>query len=131
MPSRLKASDGRRIAPRKSACSREVFAGGGVELVQRETAGDQGQDAAGLQGVDALGDEEIMQRQLFGRRYSSSHVAEGRIADHGVDARGQLRVAEALDADVGLGMQGAGDAAGDAESSSTPMNRMPARGMAP
>ena len=50
VPSRLKASDGRRIAPTKSALSAEVLADGGVLLVEREMRGDQGQDAAGLQG---------------------------------------------------------------------------------
>ncbi len=52
VPSRLKASDGRRIAPRKSARLGQVLAGGGVLLVEREMAGDQGQDAAGFQGVE-------------------------------------------------------------------------------
>ena len=39
-------------------------------------------------------------------------IGKGNVADHGVDAAfGQLRVAEVLDADVGLGVQGLGDAA--------------------
>ena len=100
VPSRLKASDGRRIAPRKSARSAEVLADGGVLLVEREMAGDQGQDAAGLQGVDRLGEEEIVQRQLL-PAVVELDVGEGHVADHGVDAAlGQLRVAEVLDADV-------------------------------
>ena len=36
VPSRLKASEGRRIAPRKSALVGEVFADGGVLLVEGE-----------------------------------------------------------------------------------------------
>ena len=36
VPSRLKASEGRRIAPTKSACRAEVLADGGVLLVERE-----------------------------------------------------------------------------------------------
>ena len=43
----------------------QVLADGRVLLVEREMAGDQGQDAAGLQGVDRLGEEEIVQRQLL------------------------------------------------------------------
>ena len=42
-------------------------------------------------------------------------VGEGHVADHRVDAAlGQLRVAEILDADVGLRVERPGDAAGDA-----------------
>ena len=43
----------------------EVLADGGILLVEREMRGDQGQHAAGLQGVDGLGEEVIMQRQLL------------------------------------------------------------------
>ena len=114
VPSRLKASDGRRIAPRKSAFDGEVLADGGVLLVEREMAGDQGQDAAGLQGVDRLGEEEVVQRQLLAA-IVELHVGKRHVADHGVDAAlGQLRVAEVLDADVLVGVEGPGDAAGDA-----------------
>ena len=77
VPSRLKASDGRRIAPRKSASVGEVLADGGILLVEREVAGDQGQDAAGLQGVDGLGEEEIVQRQPLARDSSSFTSANG------------------------------------------------------
>ena len=66
VPSRLKASEGRRIAPTKSAFG-QILADGGVLLVEREVAGDQGQHAAGLQGVDGLGEEVIVQRQLLPR----------------------------------------------------------------
>ena len=113
VPSCLKASLGRRIAPRKSALRGEVLAGGGVLLVEREVTGDQGEDAAGLHGVQRLCDEEIVQRQLAAT-VVELHVGEGRIADRRVEAiLGQLRVAEILDADVGSGVEGAGDAAGD------------------
>ena len=54
-----------------------------------------------------------MQRQLLAAIVEAD-VGERRVADHRVDAPfGQLRIAEALDADVVLGMQGAGDAPGD------------------
>ena len=36
VPSRLKASEGRRIAPTKSALDRQVLADGGILLVERE-----------------------------------------------------------------------------------------------
>ena len=60
----MKASDGKRMAPRKSARSAEVLAEGAILLVEREMAGDQGQYAAGLQGVERFGEEEIVERQL-------------------------------------------------------------------
>ena len=67
VPSRLKASDGRRIAPTKSAFEREILADGGILFVEREMRRDQCQHAAGLQGVDGLGEEVIVQRQLLAR----------------------------------------------------------------
>ena len=91
----------------------EVLADGGVLLVEREMAGDQGQDAAGLQGVERLGEEEVVQRQPLAAVVELD-VGKRHVADHGVDAAlGQLRVAEVLDADVVGGVKRAGDAAGD------------------
>ena len=113
VPSRLKASDGRRIAPTKSAFDGEVLADGGVLLVEREMRGDQGQHAAGLQGVDGLGEEEIVQGQLLAA-IVELEVGEGHVADHRVDAVfGQRGVAEILDADVVAGVECSGDPAGD------------------
>ena len=40
----------------------EIFADGGVLLVERVVRRDQGEDAAGLERVDRLGEEEIVQR---------------------------------------------------------------------
>ena len=114
VPSRLKASDGSRIAPTKSACDSEVLADGGILLVEREMRRDQGQDAAGLQCVNGLGEEVIMEGQLL-PLVVELEVGERHVADHRVNAVfGQLRVGEALDADVVFGVERLGDAAGDA-----------------
>src|SRR5687767_2766066 len=69
------ADDGRSLAPE---CTRwesnrpqeiglgsQVFPEGGVLFVEREAAGDEGQDAVGLEAVERFGDEEIMQRDLL------------------------------------------------------------------
>ena len=126
VPSRLKASDGRRIAPRKSALLGQVLAGGGVLLVERVMAGDQGQDAAGLQGVERLGDEEIVQRQLLAaivepaRRRRAGCRSRRRRCPRAASCRGNSR--------CGCRRRGAGRGrcGRRCESSSTPMNRMPA-----
>ena len=112
VPSRLNASDGRRMAPRKSAWAASMLADGRVLLVEREMAGDHGEDAAGFQGFDRLGDEKVVEGELLAVEVELD-VGEGDVADHGVERR-ELGIAEVLDADVGLGMEGAGDAAGDA-----------------
>ena len=67
-----------RLAGEFLACRR-------VLLVEGVMAGDQGEDAAGFQGVERLGDEEIVQRQLAAAELEP-HVGERRVADHGVDA---------------------------------------------
>ena len=77
VPSRLKASDGRRIAPRKSARVGEVLADRGVLLVERVVRRDQGQDAAGLQGVERLREEEVVEREPLCRGSSSFTSANG------------------------------------------------------
>ena len=65
---------------------------------------DQGQDAAGLQGVDGFGEEVIVQGQLL-PVIVELEVGERHVADHGVNAVfGQSRVAEILDADVVVGV---------------------------
>ena len=82
-------------------------------LVHREMAGDQGQDAAGLECVERLGDEEIVERQLHAAIIESD-VGEGWVADHRVEAAlGQLGVAKALDPDILAGMQSTGDSTRD------------------
>ena len=91
----------------------EIFADGGILFVEREMRRDQGQHAAGLQGVDGFGEEVIVQGQLLAA-IVELEVGERHVADHGVDpVLGQLGVAEILDADVLVGMQRLGDAAGD------------------
>ena len=113
VPSRLKASDGRRIAPTKSAFEPRYSRMAAFCLSSVKCDRDQGQHAAGLQGVDGLGEEEIMQRELL-PAVVELEVGERHVADHRVDAvLGQLRVAEVLDADVLLGVERLGDAAGD------------------
>ena len=92
----------------------EIFADGGILFVQREMGRDHRQNASGLQGVDGLGEEVIVQRQLL-PVVIELEVGERHVADDGVDAAfGQLGVAEILDADVLVGVQRLGDAAGDA-----------------
>ena len=100
VPSRAKASDGSRIAPRKSAFVREVLADRGVLLVERVVRGDEGQDAAGPQGVERFREEEVVEREPRAA-VLELHVGKRRVPDDGVDAPlGELRVAEVLDADV-------------------------------
>ena len=83
---------------------REILADGGVLLVEREVRRDQCHHAAGLQGVDGLGEEVIVQGQLLAA-VVELQVGERHVADDGVDAvLGQLGVAEVLDADVVLGV---------------------------
>jgi len=102
----------------------QVLAHGGVLLVEREVCGDQCEDAAGLQGIDRPGEEVVVQRQLPAAE-GEFRVGERHVADHAVHAAlGQARVAEVLDADVLIGVEGAGDAA-ERRSSSMPMKRYP------
>ncbi len=92
---------------------RQVLADGRVLLVEREMAGDQGEDAAGLQRVNRLGEEEVMQRQPLAGVLELD-VGERHVADHGVDASfGQAGIAEVFDADIGRRVERAGDPAGD------------------
>ena len=125
VPSRLKASDGRRIAPTKSAFEREIFADGGVLLVEREVRRDQCQHAAGFQGVDGLGEEVIMQGKLLAA-IVELQVGERHVADDGVNAVfGQL----ACRGSSRCGCPGSGWSAlairPEMESISTPMKRVP------
>ena len=125
----LEGVGGQADRPEEIRLLGQVLADGGVLLVEREMAGDQGQDAAGLQGVERLGDEEIVQRQLLAAVVELD-VGKRQVADHGVDAAlGQLGVAEILDADVGSGCR-ARAMRPEMRSSSTPMNRMPSGAMA-
>ena len=91
----------------------QVFADGGILLVERVMGRDEGQHAAGLKGVDRLGEEVIVQGKLLAV-IVELEVGEGHVADHRVNAvLGQLGVAEVLDADVVFGVERLGDAAGN------------------
>ena len=82
----------------------EVFADGRILLVEGEVRGDERQHAAGLQGVDGLG-EEVVVEGVFLSLVVELQVGERHVADDRVDAPlGQLRVAEVLDADVLAGV---------------------------
>ena len=68
----------------------------------------------GLQGVERLRQEEIVERQPHAA-IIEPHVGKRRVADDGVDATvGELGVAEVLDADVMAGVEGLGDSSRDA-----------------
>ena len=113
VPSRLKASDGSRMAPRKSAALGEVLADGGVLLVEREVAGDKRQDTAGFQRIDGLRKEEVVERQAKAAMLELD-VGKRHVPDHGVDAAlGEQRVAKVLDADVVGGVERAGNPPGE------------------
>ena len=82
-------------------------------LIERVVAGHECQHTAGLQGVDRLGEEIIVQRELLSA-IIELQVGEGHVADHRVEAvLRQPRVAEILDPDVMVGMNGPCNAAGD------------------
>ena len=99
--------------PDKIGLGAQVLADGGILLVEGAVRRDHGQHAAGLQGVDGLGQEEVMQRQLL-PVIVELEVGEGHVAYHRVDAvLGQLGVAEILDADVVFGVKKLCDSAGD------------------
>ena len=90
-----------------------VLAGRGVLIVEGEVGRDQGQHPAGLEGVQRLG-EEVVVRGEFLAAVVELQVGERDVADYRVDAAlGRPGVLEALDADVGVGVQQPGDAAGD------------------
>ena len=100
VPSRAKASDGSRIAPRKSARAARYSRTAAVLLVERVVRRDEGEDAAGPQGVERLREEVVVEREPLAV-VLELHVGERRVPDDGVDAPlGEPRVAEVLDADV-------------------------------
>ena len=92
----------------KADCAHEVglfgeaFANGGVLLIERVMTGHNGEDAAGLQRVDAFGNEIIMQGE-FMAMIADRDIGERRVADDGVDFR-QARFLERFDPDIRLRM---------------------------
>ena len=90
VPSRLKASDGRRIAPRKSACSARYSRTAAFCLSSVKWLVTRARMPPGFRASTRLGEEEIVQRQLLAA-IVELHVGERHVADHGVDAAlGQL-----------------------------------------
>ena len=113
VPSRLKASDGKRMAAEEIRPAGEVLADGGVLLVEREVAGDKRQDTAGFQRIDGLRKEEVVERQAKAAMLELD-VGKRHVPDHGVDAAlGERRVAKVLDADVVGGVKRASDPPGE------------------
>ena len=102
---------GQADRPNKVGFRAEIFADAGILLVEREMRCDQSQHAAGLQGVNGLGDEKIVERKFL-PVIVELYVGERHVADHGVDL-GQSGVSEVFNADIGIGMEGFGDPAGD------------------
>ena len=71
-----------------------------VLFVQGVVAGHQGQHATRLQGVEGLGQKEVMQGEAR-PGILEPEISEGHIADDGVDAvLRQARIAEVFNADV-------------------------------
>lgn len=81
----------------------EQLADGRILLVEREMAGDHGEDAAGLDSFDGFRDAEIVEGELLAVEVEMD-VGERHIADHRVEGR-EPGIAEVLDADVGLGVE--------------------------
>jgi hypothetical protein len=91
----------------------EGCAQGGVLFVERVMARHQRQHAAGLERLQRLGEEEVVQRQALAA-VGELDVGEGHVADRRVDAvLGQDGIAEILDADVVRRVEGPGDAPGE------------------
>ena len=81
----LEGIGGQADRPDEVGLRAEILADGGILLVEREMRRDQGQHAAGLQGVDGLGEEVIMQGELLAV-IVELEVGERHVADHRVDA---------------------------------------------
>ena len=111
VPSRANASDGSRIAPRKSARAARYSRTRAVLLVERVVRRHEGEDAAGPQGVERFREEVVVEREPLAV-VLELHVGKRRVPDDGVDAPlGEPRVAEVLDADVVVREEGPGDSA--------------------
>ena len=91
---------------------RQIFAGAPVQLVERETAGDDRQHAAGRKRVNRPGEEIIVQGKPV-RAMLVADVRERHVADHSIDGR-KAAVPEIFDPDIMAGIERAGDPAGNA-----------------
>ena len=93
-------------------------------LSRVKCAGDQGQHAAGLQCVNRLGEEVIVQGQLL-PVVLELHVGEGHVADHRVDAVSGRRVSRKFSMRMSWPGWSARAMRPEMVSSSTPMKRIP------
>ena len=113
VPSRANASDGSRIAPRKSALRGELLPNLAVLLIERVVGRHQGKDAAGPDRVERLHEEVIMERVPL-PLVLQLHVGKGRVADDRIEGPlGEPRVLKALDANLVLREQSLGDSPGE------------------
>jgi hypothetical protein len=103
---------------------RELRPQAGVLLVERVMAGDQGQHATRLEGVERFGEEEVMQGQAHAV-VVQSEIGKRHIADDRIDgALGQAGVAEVFDTEIVAGVQHARHPSGEAVELQ-PMKRIP------
>ena len=63
----------------------EVLANGGVLLVERVVRTDQGEHATGLQGINRLGEEIVVQRESLAAVVEFD-IGEGDVPDHRINA---------------------------------------------
>ena len=87
-----------------------------IGLVHRPAADDERANSAGPEVGERTGDERVVQRERqppirFGHAHRA--VGERRVADHEVEATGELRLGEVLGADRAVGIEKAGDFRGD------------------
>ncbi len=91
----------------------QPFAERAVLFVERVMRRDKGEHAAGLQGIDGLGEEVIVQGEFLAPVIELK-VGERHVANDGINpALGQFGVAEVLDADIGFRVQGFGNPPGN------------------
>ncbi len=96
----------------KVGLSGDRFPRGWIGLVHGAAGGDESRKPAGLQPVDRLDDEIVMQPQTeaaIGLVRAHRAVGKGWIADRQVEMRGQIHTGEIAVDDPGAGLEQAGD----------------------